>query len=113
MLGITYLNWNNMRGGKRRIRILKLSDETLDNKIIKSSNTTSFEEKQMQLEMQIQENSTPIDVMHMCLNVGMTRNQILKYCMKKFGLTKIELLKTMTQSIEERNKPKKKDEREI
>lgn len=113
MLGITYLNWNNMRGGKRRIRILKLSDETLDNKKIKSSNISSFEEKQMQLEMQIQENSTPIDVMHMCLNVGMTRNQILKYCMKKFGLTKIELLKTMTQSIEERNKPKKKEEREI
>lgn len=113
MLGITYLNWNNMRGGKRRIRILKVSDETLDNKKIKSSNISSFEEKQMQLEMQIQENSTPIDVMHMCLNVGMTRNQILKYCMKKFGLTKIELLKTMTQSIEERNKPKKKEEKEI
>ena len=79
MLGITYLNWNNMRGGKRRIRILKLSDETLDNKKIKSSNISSFEEKQMQLEMQIQENSTPIDVMQICLTVGMTRNQTLKY----------------------------------
>ena len=113
MLGITYLNWNNMRGGKRRIRILKLSDETLDNKKIKSSNISSFEEKQMQLEMQIQENSTPIDVMHMCLNVGMTRNQILKYCMKKFGLTKIELLEMMTHSLQERKKIGKKDEREI
>lgn len=113
MLGITYLNWNNMRGGKRRIRILKVSDETLDNKKIKSSNISSFEEKQMQLEMQIQENSTPIDVMHMCLNVGMTRNQILKYCMKKFGLTKIELLEMMTHSLQERKKIGKKDEREI
>ena len=113
MLGITYLNWNNMRGGKRRIRILKLSDETLDNKKIKSSNISSFEEKQMQLEMQIQENSTPIDVMHMCLNVGMTRNQTLKYCMKKFSLTKIELLEMMTHSLQERKKIEKKDEREI
>ena len=113
MLGITYLNWNNMRGGKRRIRILKLSDETLDNKKIKSSNISSFEEKQMQLEMQIQENSTPIDVMHMCLNVGMTRNQTLKYCMKKFSLTKIELLEMMTHSLQERKKIGKKDEREI
>ena len=113
MLGITYLNWNNMRGGKRRIRILKLSDETLDNKKIKSSNISSFEEKQMQLEMQIQENSTPIDVMHMCLNVGMTRNQTLKYCMKKFGLTKIELLEMITHSLQERNSPENKDEREI
>ena len=113
MLGITYLNWNNMRGGKRRIRILKVSDETLDNKKIKSSNISSFEEKQMQLEMQIQENSTPIDVMHMCLNVGMTRNQILKYCMKKFGLTKIELLEMITHSLQERNSPENKDEREI
>lgn len=113
MLGITYLNWNNMRGGKRRIRILKLSDETLDNKKIKSSNISSFEEKQMQLEMQIQENSTPIDVMHMCLNVGMTRNQTLKYCMKKFCLTKIELLEMITHSLQERNSPENKDEREI
>ena len=113
MLGITYLNWNNMRGGKRRIRILKLSDETLDNKKIKSSNISSFEEKQMQLEMQIQENSTPIDVMQICLTVGMTRNQTLKYCMKKFGLTKIELLEMMTQTLQERKKPEKKDEIEI
>lgn len=113
MLGITYLNWNNMRGGKRRIRILKLSDETLDNKKIKSSNISSFEEKQMQLEMQIQENSTPIDVMQICLTVGMTRNQTLKYCMKKFGLTKIELLEMITHSLQERNSPENKDEREI
>ena len=113
LLGITYLNWNNMRGGKRRVRILKTVDETLDNKKIRSSNTSSFEEQQMQLEMQIQENSTPIDVMHMCLNVGMTRNQILKYCMKKFGLTKIELLEMMTHSLQERKKIGKKDEREI
>ena len=102
-----------MRGGKRRVRILKTVDETLDNKKIRSSNTSSFEEQQMQLEMQIQENSTPIDVMHMCLNVGMTRNQILKYCMKKFGLTKIELLEMMTHSLQERKKIGKKDEREI
>lgn len=113
LLGITYLNWNNMRGGKRRVRILKTVDETLDNKKIRSSKTSSFEEQQMQLEMQIQENSTPIDVMHMCLNVGMTRNQILKYCMKKFGLTKIELLEMMTHSLQERKKIGKKDEREI
>lgn len=113
MLGITYLNWNNMRGGKRRIRILKLSDETLDNKKIKSSNISSFEEKQMQLEMQIQENSTPIDVMQICLTVGMTRNQTLKYCMKKFGLTKIELLEMITHSLQERDRPENKDEREI
>ena len=113
LLGITYLNWNNMRGGKRRVRILKTVDETLDNKKIRSSKTSSFEEKQMQLEMQIQENSTPIDVMHMCLNVGMTRNQTLKYCMKKFSLTKIELLEMMTHSLQERKKIGKKDEREI
>ncbi len=113
LLGITYLNWNNMRGGKRRVRILKTVDETLDNKKIRSSKTSSFEEQQMQLEMQIQENSTPIDVMHMCLNVGMTRNQTLKYCMKKFSLTKIELLEMMTHSLQERKKIGKKDEREI
>lgn len=113
LLGITYLNWNNMRGEKRRVRILKTVDETLDNKKIRSSKTSSFEEKQMQLEMQIQENSTPIDVMHMCLNVGMTRNQTLKYCMKKFSLTKIELLEMMTHSLQERKKIGKKDEREI
>lgn len=113
LLGITYLNWNNMRGGKRRVRILKTVDETLDNKKIRSSKTSSFEEQQMQLEMQIQENSTPIDVMQICLTVGMTRNQTLKYCMKKFSLTKIELLEMMTHSLQERKKIEKKDEREI
>ena len=60
-----------MRGEKRRVRILKTVDETLDNKKIRSSKTSSFEEQQMQLEMQIQENSTPIDVMQICLTVGM------------------------------------------
>ncbi len=113
MLGITYLNWSNLKIGKRRVKILKTVDETLDNKKIKSSKTFSFEEQQKQIEMQIQENSTPIDVMQMCLNTGMTRNQTLKYCMEKFGMTKIELLQMMTQTLQERKKPDKKYEIEI
>lgn len=113
MLGITYLNWSNLKIGKRRVKILKTVDETLDNKKIKSSKTSSFEEQQKQIEMQIQENSTPIDVMQMCLNTGMTRNQTLKYCMEKFGMTKIELLQMMTQTLQERKKPDKKYEIEI
>ena len=106
LLGITYLNWNNMRGGKRRVRILKTVDETLDNKKIRSSKTSSFEEQQMQLEMQIQENSTPIDVMQMCLQAGMKRNQTLKYCMDKFSLTKTELLKMITQCLQDKKTSK-------
>ena len=36
-----------------------------------------------------------------------------KYCMEKYGMTKIELLKMMTQTLQERKKPDKKDEIEI
>ena len=117
-LGISYLNWNNLRTGKRRIRILKINDEnkTKDGKTIKipnSCNAHSIEEMQKQVEIQLKENSTPIDVMQMCLQAGMKRNQTLKYCMNKFNLTKIELLKMMTQGLQDREASKNNREREI
>lgn len=117
-LGISYLNWNNLRTGKRRIRILKLNDEneTKEGKTIKSPNSCnahSIEEMQKQVEIQLKENSTPIDVMQMCLQAGMKRNQTLKYCMNKFNLTKIELLKMMTQGLQDREASKNNREREI
>lgn len=66
LLGITYLNWNNLKS----------------------------------------ESSTPIDVMQMCLQAGMKRNQTLKYCMDKFNLTKIELLKMITQCLQDKKTSK-------
>ena len=108
LLGITYLNWNNLKTGKRKVRILKLNDENTveEDKAIKSSSIHSIEEIKQQVEMQISESSTPIDVMQMCLQAGMKRNQTLKYCMDKFGLTKIELLKMITQCLQDKKTSK-------
>ena len=108
LLGITYLNWNNLKTGKRRVRILKLNDENTveEDKAIKSSSVHSIEEIKQQVEIQISESSTPIDVMQMCLQAGMKRNQTLKYCMDKFSLTKTELLKMITQCLQDKKTSK-------
>src|SRR5699024_10080052 len=99
ILGIININWQNMRKRGIRARILK-EKSIIGKKAISSSiNFNRDTQKQDEIENQIHEETTPVEVMQVCLQNGMNREEAIDYCMERFGLTQEELLEIMTQSL--------------
>lgn len=76
---------------------------------VKSKNNTEkdvLSENNM-VDQQIDNETTPIDAIHICLLSGMKRKATLRYVQKKFNLTEAELIKLMTEELEKKRKIKR------
>ena len=61
-------------------------------------------EEKEDIEVYVDEQSTPIGVMQECILKGMDRRQAIEFCMKRFKLTQKELLDEMTRYLEQKKK---------
>ena len=57
-------------------------------------------------EIEISEDDTPIILIQRCISNGMNREEALSFVMKKFNISKKELLETLTEELSKRNKIK-------
>ena len=67
-------------------------------------NVQDLVEKREKIE--ISEDDTPIIIIQRCLSNGMNREEALSFVMKKFNISKKELLETLTEELSKRNKIK-------
>ena len=107
IIGIPYINWTRFKNGTRRVRILKGSAMTpeKDNKS-NSANKSTIQTTLVNIEQikeKISDNATPIEVMKICFSNGMTRSKTINYCMKRFNLSRRELINIITESLQNRN----------
>ena len=63
-------------------------------------------------EIEISEDDTPIILIQRCISNGMNREEALSFVMKKFNISKKELLETLTEELSKRNKIKSNRNRE-
>ena len=73
-------------------------------KISTGENIQEEVEEKEDIEVYVDEQSTPIGVMQECILKGMDRRQAIEFCMKRFKLTQKELLDEMTRYLEQKKK---------
>ena len=116
ILGIFYLNFQNMRKRGVNVRILKkrkIKSKTNINQNPDNETTQIDSEYQDDLESQIYEDTTPVELIEKCLMNGMNREQAIKLCMEKFDLTQEELLEEMIEALVEKKRLKRTSEGKV
>lgn len=83
-----------------QISYVSINDERYTN--WRSQENTMFAENVV--EEYIQEETTPVQAIQICLVNGMNREESIEYVIKRCQITKEELLKLMLGEIEKRNK---------
>ena len=116
ILGIFYLNFQNMRKRGVNVRIMKkrkIKSKTNINKNPDNETTQIDSEYQDDLESQTYEDTTPVELIEKCLMNGMNREQAIKLCMEKFDLTQEELLEEMIEALVEKKRLKRTSEGKV
>ena len=93
ILGITYSNFTGMKNGTKRGRVLKKKEDLESEE--KQENKTSIDD----IESQLYEGMTPIEVMKVCAENGIDKKEAIDYCITRFNLTKRKLLGMMNQTL--------------
>ena len=73
---------------------------------VKSKENVQNSVEKREEEIEMSEDDTPITLIQRCLSNGMNREEALSFVMKKFNISKKELLETLTEELSKRNKIK-------
>lgn len=93
ILGITYSNFTGMKNGTKRGRVLKKTEDLESEE--KQEKKTSIDD----IESQLYEGISPIEVMKLCTKNGIDKKETIDYCITRFNLTKRKLLGMMNQTL--------------
>ena len=80
---------------------------------VKSKENVQNSVEKREEEIEISEEDTPITVIQQCLLNGMNREEALSFVMKKFNISKKELLEILTEELSKKNKLKVSETGEI
>lgn len=100
---------DNIQNKHLALKRIKLRDA--EKNVTRYSRSTQLEEKDInEIIMQIQEDSTPIDVMKICILNGMDKKQAIKFCMKRCRINQKRLLDMMKAYLQQNNTIKRTEE---